>query len=107
MLDGFWKVFLYFIITLGSVVGLAALFAVTMDLGNTIDDLKQDVYDLRHTVKTTVETWRDPENENVNALSTKEKKLIKYRLIFWTLCVSWLFIISAIATMVVNYNASR
>lgn len=92
---------------MGGVVGLAALFAVTMDLGNTIDDLKQDVYDLRHTVRTTVETWRDPENENINALSVKEKKLTKYRLLFWTLCASWLFIISAIVTMAVNYKASK
>ena len=107
MLDGFWKVFLYFIIMLGSVVGLAALFAATMDLSNTIEDLKQDVYNLRHTVKTTVEAWRDPENENINTLSIKEKRLIKYRLLFWTLCVTWLFIISAIVTMAVNYNASR
>lgn len=109
MLDGFWRVFLYFIIILGSVVGLAALFAVTFDIGNTIDDLKQEVYDLRHIVRTTVEAWRDPENENENAntLSTKEKKLIKYRLLFWTLCVLWLFIISTIVTMAVNYNISR
>lgn len=107
MLDGFWKVFLYFIITIGGVLGLAALFAATMDLGNAIDDLKQEIYELRYTVKTTVETWRDPENENLNALSIKEKKLIRYRLLFWTLCVSWLFIISAIVTMAVNYNASR
>lgn len=107
MLDGFWKVFLYFIIILGSVVGLAALFAVTMDLGNAIDDLKQEIYELRYTVRTTVETWRDPENEHVITLSNKEKKLVKFRLIFWTLCVSWLFIISAIVTMAVNYKASK
>lgn len=107
MLDGFWKVLLYFIIIMGGVIGLAALFAVTMDLGNAIEDLKQDVYDLRHTVRTTVETWRDPENEHVNTLSVKEKKLTKYRLLFWTLCVSWLFIISAIVTMAVNYKASK
>jgi hypothetical protein len=107
MLNGFWKVLLYFIIVMGGVVGLAALFAATMDLGNAIDDLKQDVYNLRHTVRTTVETWRDPENENVNALSTKEKKLIKYRLLFWTLCVSWVFIITGITTMAVNYKALK
>lgn len=107
MLDGFWKVLLCIIIIMGGVVGLAALFAITFDLGNTIDDLKQEIYELRYTVKTTVEAWRDPENENLNALSIKEKKLIKYRLLFWTLCVLWLFIISTIITMAVNYNASR
>lgn len=107
MLEGFWKVFLYFIIIMGSVVGLAALFAVTFDIGNAIDDLKQEIYELRYTVKTTVETWRDPENENLIALSKKEKKLIKFRLIFWPLCVSWMFIISAIVTMAVNYKASK
>ena len=78
MLDGFWKVFLYFIIAMGGVVGLAALFAVTMDLGNAIDDLKQEIYELRYTARTTVETWRDPENEHViTLLSNKEKETDK------------------------------
>ena len=107
MLDGFWKVFLYFIIAMGGVLGLAALFAATMDLGNTIDDLKQEIYELRYTVRTTVETWRDPENENVITLSKKEKKLIKFRLIFWALCCSWIFIITGITTLAINYKATH
>ena len=92
---------------MGGVVGLAALLAATMDLGNTIEDLKEEIYELRYTVKNEVETWRDPENEYVITLSKKEKKLTKFRLIFWSLCCSWIFIITGITTVAINYKATH